>query len=91
MPSSALFGRPAIVRVATCVVLLASTLGVAQTLPPAPPVGTVTDNFFGMSVPDPYRYMEDLKNADVAAWMKAQADYTRATLDKIPQRGALLD
>jgi len=30
--------------------------------------------------------MEDLKNADVAAWMKAQADYTRAMLDKIPQR-----
>ena len=65
-------------------------LGHAQTLPPAAPVRTVTDTYFGTSVPDPYRYLEDMKSPDVAAWMKAQADFTRATLDRVPGRGALL-
>ncbi len=41
-------------------------------------------------MPDPYRYLEDMKSPDVAAWMKAQADFTRATLDRIPGRAALL-
>jgi prolyl oligopeptidase len=41
-------------------------------------------------VPDPYRYLEDTKNPEVRAWLKAQADFTRATLDRIPGRAALL-
>jgi prolyl oligopeptidase len=62
----------------------------AQNGPPLAPVRDVTDTYFGVSVPDPYRYMEDLKNAEVAAWMKAQADYARKSLDRIPGRAALL-
>ena len=62
----------------------------AQTPPPAAPVRTVTDTHFGVAVPDPYRYLEDMKNPEVVAWMKAQADFTRATLDRIPGRAALL-
>ena len=34
--------------------------------------------------------MEDLKNPEVTAWVKAQADYARKTLDRIPGRAALL-
>ncbi len=62
----------------------------AQTKPPAPPVRNVTDTHFGTAVPDPYRYFEDLKNPDVAGWMKAEADYTKAVLRKIPGRDVLL-
>ena len=40
--------------------------------------------YFGTKVVDNYRYMEDLGDAEVKAWMKAQADYTRARLDAIP-------
>jgi prolyl oligopeptidase len=58
--------------------------------PPAAPIRDVTDTYFGVAVPDPYRYLEDMKNAEVAAWMKAQADYTRAELDRIPGRAALV-
>ena len=50
----------------------------------------VIDTYFGKTVSDPYRYFEDLKDPDVAAWMKAQADYARRTLDRIPGRDALL-
>ena len=62
----------------------------AQTKPPAPPVRNVTDTHFGTAVPDPYRYFEDLKNPDVAGWMKAEAEYTKAVLRKIPGRDTLL-
>ena len=58
--------------------------------PPAAPVRTVTDTHFGVPVPDPYRYLEDMKNPETIAWIKAQADFTRATLDRIPGRAALL-
>jgi prolyl oligopeptidase len=50
----------------------------------------VTDTYFGTKVPDPYRYFEDLKDPAVAALMKAQAEHTRATLDRLPLRETLL-
>ena len=61
--------------------------------PPAPPVATVrvvTDEYFGIKVADPYRYMEDLTNPEVTAWFKGQNDYTRAILGRIPGRATLL-
>ena len=67
-----------------------ASLAVAQIKPQAAPVKPVTDSYFGKSVADPYRYLEDLKDPDVVAWMKAQADYTRVVLDAIPQRKVLL-
>ena len=58
---------------------------------PVAPVRPVTDDYFGTAVVDNYRYMEDLGNADVKAWMKGQADYTRSQLDVLPGRKPLLD
>lgn len=69
---------------------LLCTVAPAQTKPPVAPVRSVTDTYFGVAVTDPYRYMEDLKNPEVADWMKAQAEYTRQTLAKIPQRDEIL-
>ena len=57
---------------------------------PAPPSQPASDIYYGTTIADPYRALEDLKSPDVAAWMKAQADYTRSTLDRIPQRAAIL-
>ena len=70
--------------------LLASAFAHAQGQPVAPQHPVVTD-YFSTTVVDNYRYMEDLANADVQAWMRAQADYTRARLDAIPGRKPLLD
>jgi prolyl oligopeptidase len=58
--------------------------------PPAAAIRRVTDDYFGTAVVDNYRWMEDLKDPEVQQWMKAQADYTRATLDALPGRAALL-
>jgi len=59
--------------------------------PPVAPVLPATDKYFGVELVDRYRYMEDLKNPEVVAWMKAQADYTKAMLERIPERHALLE
>ena len=82
-------GFPRLSRAAAALFALATGAVLAQSLPAAPPVRDVTDTYFGVAVPDPYRYMEDMKNAEVAAWMKAQADYARAYFKRIPGRDEL--
>jgi prolyl oligopeptidase len=57
--------------------------------PPVAPIRNITDTYFGVQVDDPYRYMEDLKDPDVSAWIKAQSDYTNQVLDAIPGRAEL--
>ncbi len=58
---------------------------------PVAPVRPVTDTYFGTSVVDPYRWMENLKSPEVQSWMKAQNDYTRDYLVHLPERQALID
>jgi prolyl oligopeptidase len=60
-------------------------------LPPLAPVNVVTEVYFGKSVDDPYRYMENLKDSTVAEWMKTQGKYARNYLDLIPGRQSLID
>ncbi|MGA2552707.1 MAG: prolyl oligopeptidase family serine peptidase [Burkholderiaceae bacterium] len=57
--------------------------------PPVAPVRPVTDTYFGTQVVDNYRYLEDLKDPEVQAWMKDQAAYTRKVIEKIPGRDAM--
>jgi len=82
------FNRLCLITVFT---LSASLAGAAP--PPSPPVAAVvpvTDDYFGAQVADDYRYFEDLKNPQVQAWMKGQAEYARAVLDSLPGRKRLL-
>ena len=53
--------------------------------PPIAPVRAVTDDYFGTKVVDNYRYFENLKDPEVQQWMKAQADYTHAVLERAPR------
>ena len=48
------------------------------------------DTYFGETLDDPYRWMENDKDPDWLPFLKAQNDYTRAVLDKLPGREALL-
>ena len=57
--------------------------------PPVAPVRIVTETHFGQSVPDPYRYMEDVTNPEVVAFMRAQGEHTRDVLDRIPGRAKM--
>jgi prolyl oligopeptidase len=57
----------------------------AQDLPAKAPVHVVEDDYFGTKIPDPYRWMENVKNdPDAQKWLKAQADYTRKLIDSMP-------
>ena len=57
---------------------------------PVAPVRNVIDQIHGVVVSDPYRYMENLKDPQVQAWLKAQGDAARNTLDRIAVRDAFL-
>ncbi len=51
----------------------------------------VVDDYFGTKVPDPYRWLEDDRSPEVAAWVEAQNKVTYAYLDQIPYRAAIKD
>ena len=82
---------PTSIRVAALATAFLSSAGVAWSAdgPPVAPVRPVTDTYFGTPVVDNYRYMENLKDPEVQAWMKGQANYTRQVLDSLSGRAAL--
>src|SRR5512145_144283 len=47
------------------------------------------DVYHGVTVPDPYRWLEDDTSAETAKWVEAQNTVTFAYLDKIPYRAQL--
>jgi prolyl oligopeptidase len=61
-----------------------------QSGPPAARVDAVTDTFFGTTVEDPYRWMEEWNAPEARAWLEAQAAHSRRVLDAVPERAELL-
>jgi len=66
----------------------------AQSILEKPPLAK-TENvevvYFGKTIVDPYRYMENLEDPYVQKWFKEQSDYSREILDNIPVRQKLID
>jgi prolyl oligopeptidase len=82
-----------VIRILCLTVVLGATglCALAQT-PAAPPVARpANETFFGIEVRDPYRWLEDIKSPEVAAWMKAQSDYTTSLLARIPGRQVMYE
>ncbi|RZM27324.1 MAG: S9 family peptidase, partial [Pedobacter sp.] len=52
---------------------------------------TISDDYFGTQVQDPYRWLEDDQSAETAAWVKAQNTVTQSFLSEIPFRSAIQD
>lgn len=61
-----------------------------QNGPPPTERHDVTETYFGQSITDPYRWLEDWHDAKVAQWLKAQDAYTRGQLTSIPGREKFL-
>ena len=61
------------------------------TKPSPAEVKPVTDVYYGVKITDPYRYMENLQDTAVQQWLKAQSDYSRNILNRIPGRKGLID
>lgn len=50
---------------------------------------TVTDDYFGTKIADPYRWLEDDNSAETKAWVEEQNKLTYSYLDKIPYRAKI--
>src|SRR5215472_13830309 len=77
-----------------CAALLArrARAAAAGRIPPAPVarVEVVKDTYFGETLGDPYRWMENDKDPEWLPFLKGQNAHTRAVLDAIPGRERLL-
>jgi prolyl oligopeptidase len=71
--------------------LFVNAVAFGQAKLPDTPRHDVTDDYFGTAVVDPYRWLEKTSDPQVAAWMKAQNDYTRKALNSIPGRDGLVE
>ncbi len=71
--------------------LISSAVVSGQAKLPNTPRRDVADDYFGTQVVDPYRWLEKTSDPGVVGWMKAQNDYTREALAKIPGRDKLLE
>lgn len=61
-------------------------------IPPSPVarIDLVHDTYFGETLSDPYRWMENDKDPDWLPYLKGQNAHARAVLDALPARGRLL-
>jgi prolyl oligopeptidase len=69
--------------------VLLGSITLAEEAPPIAPIRPVIDDYHGTKIPDPYRYMENLADPQVQAWIRAQGDYAQRTLHAIPGRDRL--
>lgn len=84
--------RPAVLALSLGALISAAPgLAVAQRPDGAPAarVDSVVDQFHGTAVPDPYRYLEDVKRSEVREWMQGQSQATAKLLASIDGRDAL--
>ncbi len=79
-------------RAAAAAALPSPTPVPAPAIPPAPVarIDAVHDTYFGETLSDPYRWMENDKDPEWLPFLKAQNDHARALLDALPTRAPLL-
>jgi prolyl oligopeptidase len=72
------------------------TPAVAPAPAPPPPAGPpvartvdVVDHQFGLTVPDPYRWMEGIGNTEYTTWLAAQGAWAKTELAKLAKRDEL--
>src|SRR5450631_980207 len=88
--------RPFYAAIALVVIMFGTSIAFSQALAQAmtyPITKKVdqTDVYFGTSVADPYRWLEDDNAADTKAWVTEQNKVTFAYLDRIPYRSRVLE
>jgi len=74
------------------VVLLATLVAVACGGGPQPPEtrrDETTDTLHGVTIADPYRWLEDQHSPETRAWLDEQAAYTRAVLGRAPDAAGI--
>lgn len=59
--------------------------------PPASPTRTASSSLHGVTVNDPYRWLEDPQDPAVQAWINAQNEHTEAVLAAMPDGKAMTE
>jgi prolyl oligopeptidase len=67
-------------------ILLACCAVLSSAQPPKTLVKPVTETIDGVTITDPYRWLEDQNSPETRAWIKSQMAYTESVLAKAPQR-----
>ena len=78
-------------RVVILLMLMSATIA-AQSAPykyPDAKKVAQADNFFGTTIADPYRWLEDADAPDTRAWIEAENKITFGYLDQIPERARI--
>jgi len=57
---------------------------------PETPTVDQVDDFHGTSIPDPYRWLEDVDSPETLSWIAAQNKLTFTILEQIPARARIL-
>lgn len=76
-----------------CLQIQAQTTGfrfAGVDVPPPMPAQNVPDVHWGVTVDDPYRFLEQVKDPAVMSWMKGQAEATDSILKRIPGRSTIV-
>ncbi len=72
-----------------CALVSSAGVSAAKIERPSTPAEPIIDDYFGVRVEDPYRWMET-RDARFEGWLKDQDAYARAMLASIPGRDAIL-
>ena len=83
-----MFSRFALLFLFTSAFLFSSA---TISVPPPPPTAKdpVTETLHGVTITDPYRWLEDQNSPETRKWIAEQNAYTRSLLDQVPGRGAI--
>src|SRR5215813_8326333 len=54
--------------------------------PPVTRVDNVTETLHGVTITDPYRWLEDQNSPETRAWINAQNEYTASIIGTLPMR-----
>jgi prolyl oligopeptidase len=67
-----------------------ASAGAKAAAPPVARIDIVRDTYFGETISDPYRWMENAKDPDWLPFLKGQNQHTRSVIDALSTRPALL-
>ena len=76
-------------KVLLILVVTSTMTSFGQTNYPKTEKKVVDNTYFGTTIHDPYRWLEDDKSAETASWVKAENEVTFNYLEKIPFRKQL--
>jgi prolyl oligopeptidase len=69
--------------------LRAATSGAADFTPPPTTIHSVTETLHGITITDPYRWLESQDSPETRAWLAEQDKFARRYLDAIPGRAQI--